>query len=70
MRNGERKTTVKIKAKYINKMKNGNPIILKEAIANVKDLQEEGTVLRLVDEKNHFLGKGYYGSRIKDMDGF
>ena len=60
-----KETTVKIKAKYINKMKNGNPIILKEAIVNTKDLQEEGTVVRLIDEKNQFLGKGYYGKQNK-----
>ena len=60
-----KETTVKIKAKYINKMKNGNPIILKEAIVNAKDLQEEGTVVRLIDEKNQFLGKGYYGKQNK-----
>ena len=46
-------------------MKNGNPIILKEAIVNTKDLQEEGTVVRLIDEKNQFLGKGYYGKQNK-----
>ena len=46
-------------------MKNGNPIILKEAIVNAKDLQVEGTVIRLIDEKNQFLGKGYYGKQNK-----
>ena len=62
--NGERNDGQN-KAKYINKMNNGNPIILKEAIVNTKDLQEEGTVVRLIDEKNQFLGKGYYGKQNK-----
>lgn len=60
-----KETTVKIKEKYINKIKSGNPIILKEAIINVRDLQIEGTVVRLVDEKGQFLGKGYYGKQNK-----
>src|SRR3954465_6132184 len=46
-------------------MKSGNPIVLKEAIINAKDLQIEGTVVRLVDERNQFLGKGYYGKQNK-----
>ena len=41
-----KETTVKINVKYMNKMKSGNPIILKEAIVNAKDLQKEGMSLR------------------------
>lgn len=46
-------------------MKSGNPIILKEAIINVKDLHTEGMILRVVDERGQFIGKGYFGKQNK-----
>ena len=46
-------------------MKSGNPIILKEAIINVKDLHTEGMILKVVDERGQFIGKGYYGKQNK-----
>ena len=45
-----KETTVKINSKYVNRMKSGNPIILKEAIINVKDLHTEGMILKVVDD--------------------
>ncbi|MZE30739.1 RlmI/RlmK family 23S rRNA methyltransferase, partial [Bacillus anthracis] len=38
---------------------------LKDAIQNLNDVQEEGTIIKVVDEKNHFVGKGYYGKQNK-----
>lgn len=58
-------TTVKIHAKYVNRLKSGNPIILKDAIINLKDLHTEGLILKLVDERGQFIGKGYYGKQNK-----
>ena len=60
-----KETTVKINSKYVNRMKSGNPIILKEAIINVKDLHTEGMILKVVDESRQFIGKGYYGKQNK-----
>ncbi len=56
---------VKIKPKFTKQLKSGYPLILKEAIQNVNDIQEEGTILNILDEKNQFLGKGYYGKQNK-----
>ena len=60
-----KETTVKINSKYVNRMKSGNPIILKEAIINVKDLHTEGMILKVVDDRGQFIGKGYYGKQNK-----
>ncbi len=58
-------TVVRIKASFSNKMKNGNPIILKDSIVNNDHLETEGMIIRLVDEQNRFIGKGYYGRQNK-----
>lgn len=57
--------TVKIKPKFIKEIKSGYPLILKDAIQNLNDVQEEGTIIKVVDEKSHFVGKGYYGKQNK-----
>jgi len=57
--------TVKIKPKFIKEIKSGYPLILKDAIQNLNDVQEEGTIIKVVDEKNQFIGKGYYGKQNK-----
>ena len=57
--------TVKIKPRFIKEIKSGYPLILKDAIQNLNDVQEEGTIIKVVDEKNQFIGKGYYGKQNK-----
>ncbi len=57
--------TVKIKPKFIKEIKSGYPLILKDAIQNSNDVREEGTIIKVVDEKNQFIGKGYYGKQNK-----
>ncbi|MBU5219009.1 class I SAM-dependent rRNA methyltransferase [Bacillus albus] len=57
--------TVKIKPKFIKEIKSGYPLILKDAIQNLNDVQKEGTIIKVVDEKNQFIGKGYYGKQNK-----
>lgn len=57
--------TIKIKPKFIKEIKSGYPLILKDAIQNLNDVQEEGSIIKVVDEKNHFVGKGYYGKQNK-----
>ncbi|MCH1624328.1 class I SAM-dependent rRNA methyltransferase [Ferdinandcohnia quinoae] len=56
---------LKVKSKFINKYKSGYPLITKEAIINLHDVTEEGTVITLVDERNQFIAKGYYGKQNK-----
>jgi 23S rRNA (cytosine1962-C5)-methyltransferase len=56
---------LKVKSKYVNKYKKGYPLIFKDAILNLNELKEEGTIVRLVDERNQFLAKGYYGLQNK-----
>ena len=59
--------SLKLKSKYVNKIKNGYPLISKESIINVTDQVEEGTVVRLVDESNKFIARGYYGKQNKGL---
>lgn len=59
------KVTIKIKPKFIKEIKSGYPLILKDAIQNLNDVREEGTIIKVVDEKNNFVGKGYYGKQNK-----
>ncbi|CAG9611489.1 Ribosomal RNA large subunit methyltransferase I [Bacillus rhizoplanae] len=56
---------LKVKTKYANELKSGYPLILKEAIINLHDVNVEGTIVKLVDDKNKFIGKGYYGKQNK-----
>ncbi len=54
-----------VKSKYIGKYKSGYPLIFKEAILNLQDVKEEGTIVKLVDERKQFIAKGYYGKQNK-----
>lgn len=56
---------LKVKSKFANKFKEGYPLIFKDAIMNLNVLKEEGVVVKLVDEKSRFIGKGYYGKQNK-----
>lgn len=56
---------VNIKQKYAERLRQGYPLISKEALVNEKQLQQEGAVIRLMDEKNRFIAKGYYGRQNK-----
>ncbi|MGD6870711.1 class I SAM-dependent rRNA methyltransferase [Sutcliffiella horikoshii] len=57
--------TLKVKNKFSKPYKNGYPLISKQSLINGNDLKEEGTLVKLVDEQNNFLGKGYYGNQNK-----
>lgn len=60
-----KEVSLTVKPKYVNKYKSGYPLISKEAIINPNTLDEEGVIINLVDEKNRFLAKGYYGKQNK-----
>lgn len=56
---------LKVKSKFEKSYKAGFPLILKEAIHNIHDVTNEGMIIKLQDEKGHFIGKGYYGKQNK-----
>ena len=56
---------LKIKSNYNQEYQERYPLIQKEIIENIDDLQEEGTVINLVTTNNKFIGKGYYGRQNK-----
>jgi 23S rRNA (cytosine1962-C5)-methyltransferase len=57
--------SLKVKSKFINKYKSGYPLLMKEALINLNDLNEEGSIVKLVDEQNRFIAKGYHGKQNK-----
>lgn len=61
----KKKIDVKVKSKFINRYKSGFPLILKSALLDGDKLEREGTVIDLVDEKNKFIARGYYGKQNK-----
>ncbi|CAH0344948.1 class I SAM-dependent rRNA methyltransferase [Bacillus sp. CECT 9360] len=56
---------VNVKQNDAARLSKGYPLISKEALVNENQLQKEGSVIRLLDEKNHFIAKGYYGRQNK-----
>lgn len=56
---------IKIKSGYIRKYKEGYPLIYKESIVNANNLVKEGVLVKLVDDKNNFIARGYYGKQNK-----
>jgi 23S rRNA (cytosine1962-C5)-methyltransferase len=56
---------LKVKSSYVKGIKAGYPLITEDAVLNISNVKEEGTIIELFDEKNAFLGKGYYGKQNK-----
>ncbi|MEH7402396.1 class I SAM-dependent rRNA methyltransferase [Gottfriedia acidiceleris] len=63
----DKEMNLKIKQKFVKDYKNGYPLISKESIVNSKDFINEGTIINLIDERNGFIGKGYYGKQNKGL---
>lgn len=61
----KKQINLKLKSNYVNKYKNGYPLIQKSAIMDINELEREGTIINLVDEKNKFIARGYYGVQNK-----
>lgn len=59
-------TKIKVKSKYINKYVKGYPLILKDSVINIEDINE-GAIISLLDERNNFIAKGYYGIQNKGI---
>ncbi|WP_433745653.1 class I SAM-dependent rRNA methyltransferase [Falsibacillus pallidus] len=60
-----KKTTVKIKPQYIKQYQSGYPLIAKEALSNSGSFDQEGEIIDLKDDRNGFIGRGYYGRQNK-----
>ncbi len=43
----------------------GYPLILKDSIVDWSKVQEEGSIVNLLDERNKFIVRGYYGKQNK-----
>lgn len=56
---------LKVKSSHIKYIKDGYPLIMEEAIQNMKDVTGEGSIIELFDDSQRFLGKGYYGKQNK-----
>lgn len=56
---------LKVKSSFAKNMKAGYPLITEDAIINMKDVKDEGTIIELVDDQHRFIGKGYYGKQNK-----
>ncbi len=59
--------TLRVDPKYIFDLKKGYSLILKDAIQNKELLEEEGDIVRLVDQHNRFISTGYYGNQNKGI---
>ncbi len=60
-----KEVSIQVKAKYVNQYKKGYPLILKESLSNINHLQDEGVIIKLLDERKHFIAKGYFGKQNK-----
>ncbi|WP_307343164.1 class I SAM-dependent rRNA methyltransferase [Metabacillus malikii] len=60
---------VKIYAKkdFVKNFKSGYPLINRDMISNSEVLKKEGSIIELYDERNQFLGKGYFGIQNKGI---
>ncbi|MGX9132926.1 class I SAM-dependent rRNA methyltransferase [Rummeliibacillus sp. JY-2-4R] len=59
--------TLRVDPKYVYDLKKGYSLILKDAIQNKELLEEEGDIIRLVDQHNHYISTGYYGNQNKGI---
>ena len=60
-----KQVNLKVNPRFKDKYKQGYPLILKSAILNINILEDEGTIVNLVDENGEFIARGYYGKQNK-----
>lgn len=63
----KRQVDIKLKSNFIDKYKKGYPLLYRASIVNTDKLEEEGTILNLVDERGDFIARGYYGLQNKGL---
>ena len=54
-----------IKPEFVSDYKSGYPLVTKESIIDFTKLENEGTIINLLDSKNNFILKAYYGLQNK-----
>jgi 23S rRNA (cytosine1962-C5)-methyltransferase len=54
-----------IKPGYVKAYQDGYPLISKESVVDWSKVQDEGTILNLLDERKKSIVKGYYGKQNK-----
>ncbi|MCT4605480.1 MAG: class I SAM-dependent rRNA methyltransferase [Marinisporobacter sp.] len=62
-----KETRLKIRNKFLKRYTQGFPLIIKDALHHIDPLKEEGQMIQLIDEKNKFIAKGYYGLQNKGI---
>jgi len=60
-------TTVKIKSKFVDKVRNGFPLLTSEMLEHPEQLGDEGDILEVVDSRNQFIAKGFQGKQNKGV---
>ncbi|WP_409253035.1 class I SAM-dependent rRNA methyltransferase [Bacillus sp. SCS-153A] len=56
-----------VHSKFEDKFRKGYPLISKEALASTAGLEEEGSIIKLVDGRKQFIARGYYGKQNKGL---
>jgi 23S rRNA (cytosine1962-C5)-methyltransferase len=56
-----------LKPDFVQKFKEGYPLLSKEVINNWNDTIKEGTIVNLLDSRKNFVAKGYYGIQNKGL---
>ncbi len=54
-----------IKSAFVQKYRDGYPLISKESISDLSKIKDEGVILNLLDSKGKFIAKGYHGIQNK-----
>lgn len=57
--------TLTLKSEFVQKLKEGYPLISKESVKDWSKVSLEGSILKLLDEKKNFVAKGYHGIQNK-----
>ncbi|TMU87322.1 class I SAM-dependent rRNA methyltransferase [Bacillus sp. BHET2] len=58
---------VKANPTYIQQFKKGYPLLNKENVTTSIENAQEGDILKLIDNRNQFIAKGYYGRQNKGI---
>ncbi|MGF2614930.1 class I SAM-dependent rRNA methyltransferase [Rossellomorea vietnamensis] len=56
-----------VNPKFEDKFKKGFPLISGDALASQAGLEEEGSIIKLVDRRKQFIARGYYGKQNKGL---
>ena len=57
--------SLNVKPEFVSNYRDGYPLISKESIVDWTKVSQEGAIVKLLDAKNNFIVKGYYGIQNK-----